>query len=448
MKIKKQNLLAPLFLALTLQTSFSFADAPYSALHFEVIKNDPLKAVQLIQQDPASISVLDRDGLTPLHLAIKKNNYAVLDAMLDDGLNINPNIKSKDGETPLLYAVKMNNSKAAQMLLKKDVDCFAQDSYGKDSFYYAKENKDSDLEKALMDKVNQQNKIVKTSSIQKADPLLSEQNAEENQKLNRNFIVEKNVSNDTELSPVQKSLMGNKVQEINDSNNTQQNPVLINTVSNPTIPNIAPSESNSDWGDLKNQLVEKDKEIANLKKQINELKQAQISYGLSTGAEKEDDENAVLFNEPNKKTLGEVEQAAVVLNGYSEIKDANTSKSETVIAKTVSENSQNKAIEKKKNIADTQILQGDKKENTTQISTSQKLLNIVNTFLFIFILSILLAFVFFGRKIYKKVKGVPSKSVLRTNNPDLTNQLKINKDIKIKEILKKQQEKREKTDDR
>lgn len=317
-KITKKTIILSFFCLFSI--GHALADTgTYSELHFSVLKNDPVTAVQVIQQNPAAIASFDREGQTPLHLAIKRNNLLVLKAMLDKDLNVNVNIKNKDGETPLLYASKLDNINAAKLLLERDVDVYAQDSYGKDALYFSNSNENEALTKLLMEKLNK-NKVNKPSDLAGLEAKQREDQI--NEAMKRVKVEELNNEEVQDSPPLiaveeeQKSVPKEVEEDIETIENKQtefksdQNPIIENNV------NISELEDKTHV--LNKQLTEKENEIQKLQKQLKATQEAQMVYAFNDS--KVSIPKEVLLVEPNKKPVDEIEQSAIMFNGYNEIK--------------------------------------------------------------------------------------------------------------------------------
>lgn len=317
-KITKKTIILSFFCLFSI--GHALADTgTYSELHFSVLKNDPVTAVQVIQQNPAAIASFDREGQTPLHLAIKRNNLLVLKAMLDKDLNVNVNIKNKDGETPLLYASKLDNINAAKLLLERDVDVYAQDSYGKDALYFSNSNENEALTKLLMEKLNK-NKVNKPSDLAGLEAKQREDQI--NEAMKRVKVEELNNEEIQDSPPLiaveeeEKSVPKEVEEDIEPIENKQteskseQNPIIENNV------NISELEDKTHV--LNKQLTEKENEIQKLQKQLKATQEAQMIYAFNDS--KVSIPKEVLLVEPNKKPIDEIEQSAIMFNGYNEIK--------------------------------------------------------------------------------------------------------------------------------
>lgn len=108
-----------------------------NSLHYAASINEADYVKELVQEEPNLASQFNDEGLTPLHVAIKKSSLTSLSVLLDQ--KINPNIKNSSGETVLIYAIKNGHPKAASLLLKKGAKTGIKDKTGKTAKDYAKE---------------------------------------------------------------------------------------------------------------------------------------------------------------------------------------------------------------------------------------------------------------------------------------------------------------------
>uniref|UniRef100_A0A6V4GC92 Uncharacterized protein n=1 Tax=Prymnesium polylepis TaxID=72548 RepID=A0A6V4GC92_9EUKA len=87
----------------------------------------------------ADINQKDRQGFTPLMLALKARNQRLIHKFLDiDGVDVNA--KTLRGFTPLHLAAWKGDSEAAQKLINKGADKNAKDSGGRNAWGIAHEN--------------------------------------------------------------------------------------------------------------------------------------------------------------------------------------------------------------------------------------------------------------------------------------------------------------------
>jgi len=109
-----------------------------NSLHYATSINEVEYVSKLIAEDPRLASQLNKEGLTPIHLAIKTNSIRSLKAIFEE--KINPNIKNSERETPLVYSIKHNNIAAIEFLLRVGANKKIKDSNGFDAIYYAEKS--------------------------------------------------------------------------------------------------------------------------------------------------------------------------------------------------------------------------------------------------------------------------------------------------------------------
>lgn len=84
----------------------------------------------LLLENGADPNAQNRQGGTPLHLSIGQCRLEVLDAILKYRANINFNMEDKDGRTPLLLAVSCGNRPCVEALLDAGADVNLCDKHG------------------------------------------------------------------------------------------------------------------------------------------------------------------------------------------------------------------------------------------------------------------------------------------------------------------------------
>lgn len=107
-----------------------------NSLHYAVSINEKSYVSDLIDEEPNLASQLNKEGLTPTHIAIKNDGLSSLKIILEK--KINPNIKNANGETPLIFAVKNKKYKAAKILIENNASKTAKDQNGKTAEFYAR----------------------------------------------------------------------------------------------------------------------------------------------------------------------------------------------------------------------------------------------------------------------------------------------------------------------
>lgn len=111
-------------------------DININSLHYATSINEADYVRELVQDEPNLASQFNKEGLTPVHMAIKKSSLTSLAVMLEE--KINPNIKNSLGETALIYAIKNGHPKAAELLLNSGAKVKIKDKTGKTAEDYAR----------------------------------------------------------------------------------------------------------------------------------------------------------------------------------------------------------------------------------------------------------------------------------------------------------------------
>jgi len=89
----------------------------------------------------ANINAINKDGDTPLHIAVKEGNKKIAKFLLNQDANININAINKDGDTLLHIAVKEGNKKIAKFLLNQGADINAANKDGDRPLHIASKDK-------------------------------------------------------------------------------------------------------------------------------------------------------------------------------------------------------------------------------------------------------------------------------------------------------------------
>lgn len=103
-----------------------------TSLHLAVSMNH-ICVVKYLLSISADINVIDIRGLSPLHIAVKKGNSAMIDLLIRHG-EANLNCESKDGFTPMFFAIASGNCEIVELLISLGAD-----------IHYANSNKHSSM---------------------------------------------------------------------------------------------------------------------------------------------------------------------------------------------------------------------------------------------------------------------------------------------------------------
>ncbi|CAM8985061.1 unnamed protein product [Rhodiola kirilowii] len=94
------------------------------------------------------IDMVDKNGLTALHMAVIGKKEAVISHLLRKGAS--PHIKDKHGATPLHYAVQVGALQTVKLLIKYKVDVNVTDSDGWTPLHISMQTRDRDIAKVLL----------------------------------------------------------------------------------------------------------------------------------------------------------------------------------------------------------------------------------------------------------------------------------------------------------
>jgi uncharacterized protein len=98
------------------------------ALHIVVKRDDATYLNFLLSHDGIDPDLRDRQGVTPLSLAVGNGENDMVDILLNNSWHkANPNAANNSGETPLIVAVHHRNAQAVSLLLKANADPDATD---------------------------------------------------------------------------------------------------------------------------------------------------------------------------------------------------------------------------------------------------------------------------------------------------------------------------------
>ncbi|KAL6497521.1 hypothetical protein OROHE_027150 [Orobanche hederae] len=95
-----------------------------------------------------NIDLVDKDGLTALHLAVIGKREAVISHLLRKGSN--PEAKDQDGATPLHYAAQVGALQIVKLLMKCKVDVNVADNEGWTPLHVAMQTRNRDISKVLL----------------------------------------------------------------------------------------------------------------------------------------------------------------------------------------------------------------------------------------------------------------------------------------------------------
>ena len=117
----------------------------YNILINAIENNNIGKVKELLNKDISNINKLNKNGISPLHIAVINGNLEIINFMLEKGAN--PNIKSfSKKQTPLHYAYIFKNIKATKiknLLIKYKADPNSEDINNKKPKEYSLKYKES-----------------------------------------------------------------------------------------------------------------------------------------------------------------------------------------------------------------------------------------------------------------------------------------------------------------
>lgn len=97
---------------------FVISPAYAGDIHDAINKGDMAETKAILKDNPGSLHATDKDGRTPLHLAIIKGNRELAEFLVKSGADVNA--KDAAGETPRSYAVKYDRKDIESILIEKN----------------------------------------------------------------------------------------------------------------------------------------------------------------------------------------------------------------------------------------------------------------------------------------------------------------------------------------
>ena len=91
-------------------------------------ENNKINLIKILLEKGADVNAPDKDGKTPLHLAIECKDTALIKLLLEKGADVN--VPYKDGKTPLHIAMSSKNLSFALVLLAYGANLYVEDSQG------------------------------------------------------------------------------------------------------------------------------------------------------------------------------------------------------------------------------------------------------------------------------------------------------------------------------
>ena len=126
---------------------------------FKACKENNFDSVQYMVYKHSDIEVKDKDGNTPLIVAIANDNYGIAHLLIENGANIeNPDMR---GNTPLMVASAAGHVKMVKLLVSKGANVNASSDSGNTALQYASVMNETAIVKFLLK--NGANKNIKDS---------------------------------------------------------------------------------------------------------------------------------------------------------------------------------------------------------------------------------------------------------------------------------------------
>ncbi|KAK2501250.1 hypothetical protein MC885_004509, partial [Smutsia gigantea] len=105
-----------------------------NALHYAACGSRITTAARLLLYN-VDMEARNKHNLTPLLLAISKNNDQVVEYLISKGANIH--VIDKNKRTALMYAVINGSTNIVKLLLQQNINVLSQDIYGRTAEEYA-----------------------------------------------------------------------------------------------------------------------------------------------------------------------------------------------------------------------------------------------------------------------------------------------------------------------
>lgn len=112
------------------------------ALHIVVERRDVVW-INFLEQQGANVNIRDKDGVTPLMLAVQLGFIEGVEALVGHGARVD--VTNDSGETPLMYAVHSRNTELMRVLLEAGSDPDRYDNSGRSARDYARLRGEGDV---------------------------------------------------------------------------------------------------------------------------------------------------------------------------------------------------------------------------------------------------------------------------------------------------------------
>jgi len=92
----------------------------WQPLHEAVFKSDITWVKKIVADEACDIDAQSKAGISPLHIAVKTRNLAMVNYLLEHGADVD--IQDRHGYTPLHYAISQRRLKIVMALVGHDAD--------------------------------------------------------------------------------------------------------------------------------------------------------------------------------------------------------------------------------------------------------------------------------------------------------------------------------------
>lgn len=127
-------------------------------------------AVTLLLKKGANINIEEKNGTTPLLMAVSNNSVSCVDTLLQHDALIDK--ANKKGFTPLMSASFNGNQEILEILIEKNPNLELQDNKGKNVFDYAEEKNHNNAVRSILEKT----KIEKIDSFLRLNEVTKKNN--------------------------------------------------------------------------------------------------------------------------------------------------------------------------------------------------------------------------------------------------------------------------------
>eukprot|EP01138_Halocafeteria_seosinensis_P009293 gb/GECG01009497.1/.p1 GENE.gb/GECG01009497.1/~~gb/GECG01009497.1/.p1 ORF type:complete len:499 (+),score=90.09 gb/GECG01009497.1/:1-1497(+) len=144
-----------------------------NALHFAANFGYPELCTQIVEKAPTSLEIQDREGATPLYLAVLGANPQVTEALLDKGANIDA--AREDGDTPIHLTARYNYEDITEILCRRGANLSAKRKGNNNVFHDAAREGATESVKVMLQHLSMeqgQNKLPGEQNSDRKTPLI------------------------------------------------------------------------------------------------------------------------------------------------------------------------------------------------------------------------------------------------------------------------------------